>query len=160
MPPQPAFLPTPRRPAALATGLALLASPCWAMAQQEPAATNPDLGASLMQLGVGFALVLALLFGCLWLLKRITSPQGRSAGLMKVVSSLAIGPRERVVLVEVGEQWLLVGVAPGHISKLGDMPRQALSTAPAAPAPEFSVWLKRAMEHRLGKHGGTGNNAP
>ncbi|RTL57777.1 MAG: flagellar biosynthetic protein FliO [Rhodocyclaceae bacterium] len=159
MSPQPPSHTIPCPAVAWPTGLLALFAPGLALAQQEPAGASPDLGASLAQLGVGFALVVALLFGCLWLLKRITSPQGRSTGLMKVVSSLAIGPRERVVLMEVGDQWLLVGVGPGHISKLGEIPRQALPDSPANPAPEFSAWLKRAMEHRLGKAGDKGNAA-
>ena len=137
-------------------GLAVLL-PQISLAQQgestpPPPATSPDLGGSLLQLGFGFAAVLALLFASLWLLKRLSAPRGQAGGLMKVISSLAVGPRERVVLMEVGDQWLLVGVGPGHISKLGELPRQALPPATGNPAaPEFAAWLKRAIERRPGQ---------
>ena len=119
--------------------------------QQGAESATPDLGGSLLQLGLGFLVVLAVLFASLWLLKRLTSPQGRTPGLMRVISSLAVGPRERVVLMEVGDQWLLVGVGPGHISKIGELPRQALTPGTDVSTPDFSAWLKRALERRPGK---------
>ena len=39
----------------------------------------------------------------------------------KVHASLAVGPRERVVLVEMANEWLLLGVAPGRVSFLKSM---------------------------------------
>lgn len=83
-------LPPLLRTAGLLSGLA----PAWAFGQQAEttAAASPDLGGSLLQLGFGFVAVLAVLFASLWLLKRMTSPKGQSAHLMKVVSTLAVGP--------------------------------------------------------------------
>lgn len=121
------------------------------LAAAQATGTAPDMGSSLLELGFGFALVLALLFGSLWLLKRLTAPRGQSAGLIKIVATQALGPRERAVLVEVGEQWLLLGVTPSQVSTLAEVPRQALPQAPQGPAmPEFAAWLKRALEQRNG----------
>lgn len=119
-----------------------------AVASQGP---SSDLGSSLLQLGFGFLVVMALLFGCLWLLKRLNAPQGRSGGLMKVITALPLGTRERAVLIEVGDQWLLVGMGPNYMVKLADVTPQALPPAtPNSPVPDFSAWLKRALEHRKG----------
>ncbi|GAB2182528.1 flagellar biosynthetic protein FliO [Denitratisoma sp. agr-D3] len=131
----------------------LLLLPLLARAQQAetPAASSPELGTSLLQLGFGFIVVLALLFASLWLLKRLTAPKGQASHLMKVISTLAVGPRERVVLMEAGEQWLVLGVAPGRVTKLGEMPRQALPAVTAGTTvPDFSAWLKRALDKRSG----------
>lgn len=119
------------------------------LARGQQTTASPDIGSNLLQLGFGFITVLALLFVSLWLLKRLTAPRGQTTGLMRVVSSLAVGPRERVLLMEVGEQWLLIGVGPGHITKLGDLPRQALPpSSPEHGMPDFALWLKKALERR------------
>jgi len=121
-------------------------------AEQATTTSSTDLSGSFVQLGFGFVIVLALLFASLWLLKRLTSPGGQAGGLMKIVSSLTVGPRERVILMEVGDQWLLVGVGPGHITKLGELPKQALPATPNSPSTsDFSVWLKKAIERRPGQ---------
>ena len=74
---------------------------------------------------VWFAVVLALVPAGLWLLKRsgMAGPGGRPAGLHpRLVGSLAVGPQQRVVTVEVGEgtakRWLVLGVTPQQVSTL------------------------------------------
>ncbi len=99
-----------------------------------------------MLLGLGG--VLALLVGSLWLLKRLTAVRGPGAGMMRVVAATAVGGRERVVIVEVGSTWLVLGVAPGRVSPLAEIPRQALPETPqgsSQPAPE---WLQRFIPRR------------
>jgi flagellar protein FliO/FliZ len=56
---------------------------------------------------------LVLLVGSLWLLKRLTAVRGPASGMMRVVAATAVGGRERVVILEVGSTWLVLGVAPG-----------------------------------------------
>ena len=83
-----------------------------------PAGTaTPELGASVLQMLFGLAVVIALLFACLWLIRRLSAPRGGGAAI-KVLGAAAVGPRERVVLVELGEQVLVLGVAPGSVSPL------------------------------------------
>jgi flagellar protein FliO/FliZ len=84
----------------------------------------------------GLLLVLGLLLGTLWLLKRISQPRGNVAGLLRVVAGVAVGSRERVVILELGNSWLVLGVAPGQVSTLAEIPRQEV---PAAPSPKDFV---------------------
>lgn len=74
--------------------------------------------ASLLRLGVGLAIVLALLFGLLLLLRRMGYGQQGSASAIEIVASRNLGPRERVVLLRHGERHLLLGVAPGRVATL------------------------------------------
>ena len=74
--------------------------------------------ASLLRLGVGLAIVLALLFGLLLLLRRMGYSQQGSASAIEIVASRNLGPRERVVLLRHGERHLLLGVAPGRVATL------------------------------------------
>jgi flagellar protein FliO/FliZ len=126
----------------------LAALPGAALAQSAPAAV-PDAGASLLQVFLGLGLVIAALVGGLWLLKRVSSPRGAAAGALRVIAGTAVGPRERVVLLEVEDTWLVVGVAPGQVNALHQMPKGTLAAAPPAqPGKDFGARLKQVMERR------------
>ncbi|WP_284155485.1 flagellar biosynthetic protein FliO [Sulfuricystis multivorans] len=109
----------------------------------------PDLGASALSMFFGLIVVLALLIGALWLMKRLGQPHGAAAGLMRVVAGVAVGPRERVVILELGNSWLVLGVAPGQVTTLAEIPRQELPPGVAlSTAGEFPDWLKRMVHRR------------
>ena len=115
----------------------------------EAVAAAAEPGGNLLQLLLGFGTVLLLLFGSLWLLKRLTAPRGTAVGVMRVVAGTAVGPRERVVIVEVGEVWLVLGVAPGSVSTLHQLPRAALAAAAQETrGKDFAAWLKQVVDRR------------
>jgi flagellar protein FliO/FliZ len=99
-------------------------------------AAPPDSGSALLQMSLSLALVLALLFGTLWLMRRLRIGQSGAGGVVRVIASAAVGPRENVVVVEIGDEWLVLGVAPGNVRLLQTRPRgkaeAADGTAPAA----------------------------
>ncbi|HUL93805.1 MAG TPA: flagellar biosynthetic protein FliO [Burkholderiales bacterium] len=125
--------------------LALGAAPVCAMAAD--AASSPGLG-SLLQVSLGLGVVLAMVVGAAWLARRLGVTPGQSDGLVKVRGGAAVGQRERVVVVEVENTWLVLGVAPGRVSPLHAMARpEGAPRAPAAPVPHsFAQWLKRAVK--------------
>ncbi len=122
-----------------------------AFAQASQAAPAADLGGSMWQMFLGLALVLGLMVGSLWILKKLVTQRGENAGLLRVVAGTAVGARERVVIVEVGSTWLVLGVAPGRVSALAEVPRQSGAVQPAAatspPGEGFPDWLRK-MTHR------------
>lgn len=108
----------------------------------------PSMTGSLVQMFFALAGVLALLFGCLWWLKKLTAQRG-ATGLMRVVGATAVGGRERVVIVEVGSTWLVLGVAPGRVAALAEIPRQSLpDQRPDATAPTVPAWIQKYMRNR------------
>lgn len=114
-------------------------------------ATSNDYGGSLLQLFFGLLLVLTLLFATLWLLKKVSAPGGGSGNLIRVVSAAAVGPRERVVVVDVGGTRLVLGVAPGRVSLLDQQEPSAVAhdgIAGTTAAPDFAQWLKRTLARR------------
>lgn len=121
-----------------------------ALARAEGSATSPDLGGGVLQMLLALTVVILLLFGSLYLLKRLSLPRGAAASLLRVVAGTAVGTRERVVVVEIGDTWLVLGVAPGHITPLHQLPRQALSPVAetSEPGRNFAGWLKQVMEQR------------
>lgn len=129
--------------------LAALAALLPAVASAQTGAPAADLGGSIVQLVLGLAVVIALLFASLWLLKRISAPRGEAAGLIRVVAGTAVGPRERVVILEVAGTWMVLGVAPGQVTALAEIPRINLANQSKAPAPgNASGWLQRIFERR------------
>lgn len=120
----------------------------------EPASVAPasDLAGSLGQMVFGLTVVIAVLVACLWVIKRLSSPRG-AAGMLKVLGATAVGPRERVVLVEAGAKVLVLGVAPGSVRTLHVMDRSELPTVrdeamTGAPAGDFSAWLRKSLDRR------------
>ncbi len=114
-----------------------------------PAATVSS--GSVLQVILSLLLVLAAVVMVAWVLKRINLPQQGSGNALKVISGVAVGQRERVVLVEVNDTWLVVGVAPGQVNALHSMPKGVLPSASNAAKGDnnkFQSWLKQVMEKR------------
>ena len=71
-----------------------------------------------LQMFFGLFIVVALIFGMAWFMRRMGSMNGMAAGNLKILGGISVGQRERIVLVQAGEIQLLVGVAPGEIRTL------------------------------------------
>jgi flagellar protein FliO/FliZ len=137
----------------LLRALALLCLCLETAAATTPASsTAPAVPAGgIVQVAIGLAAVLALVGAIAWLLKRFSGLRGTGSGLIRIVGGAAVGQRERIVLVEVGGTWLLVGVAPGQVRTLHTMPKNESAAASDAPAPAdtgFPTWLRRMSERR------------
>ncbi len=126
----------------LSVSLSLLGADAFAQS-----AAAPSLSGNLVQMFVALAGVLALLLGGLWWLKKLTVQRGAS-GLMRVIGATAVGGRERVVIVEVGSTWLVLGVAPGRVSALAEIPRQSLPNQAPASAAAVPTWIQKFMRDR------------
>ncbi len=140
--------------AARIVALTLLLGTCLeaAAAMAPTAEAGPAVpSGSVIQVVIGLVTVLALLGGISWLLKRFSPLRGTGSGLIRIVGGAAVGQRERIVLVEVGSTWLLVGVAPGQVRALHTMPKSETAHTPDTPAPSdqvFANWLRRISEKR------------
>jgi flagellar protein FliO/FliZ len=109
---------------------------------QDPA--SPMSPGSLLQVFGGLLLVLALVMGAAWVLRRIGRVPGLSNQAIRTIGAASVGTRERVVLLEVAGTWILVGVAPGQVRSLATLPKGELPAAPSTTAaPPFAQWLQR-----------------
>jgi flagellar protein FliO/FliZ len=141
----PAYAASPEQQAAL-----LGARPATAM----PAPPSP--GGSLLQTVFSLIVVLAVLVGLAWLLKRYGPKNINGNANVKLVGALSVGARERILVVEVGEQWIVVGASPGRMNALATMPRQEGVAIPPGqphvlPSANFAEWFKQTIEKRNGK---------
>jgi len=106
----------------------------------EPVAPGVAAG-SYLQAGLALALIVALLAGTAWLARKVNGGKGFGQGGMRVVGGVALGPRERIVLLEIGEEWLVVGIVPGQIRTLHRLAKGQLPTAEASGQRPFAQWL-------------------
>ncbi len=79
---------------------------------------------SLFQVIFSLALVLVLVMLAAWLMKRAQIPKQGQGPQLKLISSLAVGQRERVVVVEFQDTWIVLGVAPGRVNAVQTLHRQ------------------------------------
>ena len=105
-------------------------------------------GDYLLQVVGSFVLVICVLLAVLFLLKRFNGAGSSRSGQMRVIASLGLGQRERAVLIEVGNEQFLVGVAPGSVNMLHALPDPVRPATEAAKPSFADVW-----KVATGKHG-------
>jgi flagellar protein FliO/FliZ len=86
-------------------------------------------------------LVLALLGGLLWSLKRMQSGMrpGGATRQLQVIKAVSVGPRQKIALVRVGDREVLVGVSPTQMTALGGWPVAAVATGLAVEGDEHAA---------------------
>ena len=102
---------------------------CGAAPQSDTTSGVPasPIGGALMETAIGLLLVLALILGLAWLLRRFGKLPLAGKGMVSIVGGVSLGPRERAVILQVGETRLLVGVAPGRVQTLHVLQPETLS---------------------------------
>lgn len=103
-------------------------------------AEGPGIGGAVFAL----ILVVSLILGLGWLARRMPGVGGRASNnALRVVTSLALGPRDRVVVVDVGGTQLLLGVGQGgmrHLHTLAE-PLPTAQVSQGNPATPFAQLL-------------------
>lgn len=126
--------------------------------------------ASLLSIILAIAVVAGLAFGFIYLLRiwqdrSMGAAEQRGSGLgMSFLRALPLGQSERLVLVEVGDEVLLVGVAAHGVSLLKSWPKDELpasvaagaaedGTAPSSPAAQLAARFRSipALRTRTGE---------
>ncbi len=137
----------------LFSGLALMPLSVLA-AESTPVASVPavsqagsGMAAQLGQLAIGLLLVVGLIFLLAWLLRRVQRMAPRGGQVIKLVATQALGPRDRLVLVQVGGEQILLGLSAGRITPLHVLKEPVHLADAQAASPEFA---QRLME-LLGK---------
>lgn len=125
-----------------------------------PAYTPPPpavSSGSIVQIIFSLFLVLLAIVLVAWLLKRMNVAQHGSGHLLRVVGGVSIGQRERVVLIEIKDTWLVVGVGPGQIrtlhtlQKADDSAANLQSPEPRLPENRFASLFSSILSRR--EHG-------
>jgi flagellar protein FliO/FliZ len=108
---------------------------------------------SIFQGLFGLVVVLATIVFVAWLVKRIGPGANNNPAVVRIVGGVSVGNRERVVVVEVADRWIVVGVAPGQVNSLANVEIGTVSIPQGSSMQEhpsqamhpFAKWLKQAI---------------
>lgn len=106
---------------------------------------SPLSAVNLLQTILGLLLVLGCIVAVAWLLKRTNRFHTAANGKLKVIAGIALGTRERLVLVQVGEEQLLLGVTAQQINALHKL-ETPLTEAESSTPNEFANKLRQYMQ--------------
>ena len=95
---------------------------------------------------VGLIVVLIFIFAIAWLAKNYMGFTSTSNSALKPIAAVSVGQKERVVLLQVGERQVLVGVAPGNVNMLHLLDKEnEVDVSASAPKTLFAEKLKASM---------------
>ena len=97
----------------------------------------------------GLLFVIVFILALAWLMRKLGAVPAMSGQSMRVLSALSVGTREKVVLVDVAGQQILLGVAPGRVSHLQtfDQPVITQNSSAKPLVNEFSGVIKKLMQN-------------
>ncbi len=106
---------------------------------------SPLSVSSLAQLTLSLIAIVALIFAVSWVLKRFKLAGPRGRGEIAVLDELAVGPRERIVLLRVGDSQVLVGIGAGGVVGLAPL-STPIALKGVAAVPAFADRLRELMK--------------
>lgn len=101
-----------------------------------------------IQATLALLLIVGLLLGATWAARKVSGGRIFGQGNLRVISGVALGPKERIVLVEVADSWLVVGIVPGQIRTLHTLPKGESAPTLESTTPAFGEWLKAIRERK------------
>ena len=144
--------------AATAAGTLLLLPAALAQASDEkPGWTTPPVApgmpASLLEVLLNLFVVIAAIALLTWGYRRLQGGVAPASGAMKVVAVLPLGQKERVMLLAVGDQHIVVGASPAGINTLHVMDEsfQPAEAVQGIDAGSFAERLRTVMSGRGGQ---------
>ncbi|HGG61159.1 MAG TPA: flagellar biosynthetic protein FliO [Gammaproteobacteria bacterium] len=126
-----------RQFASLSGWLAVVPSSLALAAEKTPVVhQNVAYSGYFLKMIISMALILALLGAAAWYARRFGfgAMAGKGNDLLKVKAMLSMGSRERLVLVQAGEEQLLLSVVPGEIRKLHRLKTRKQGRSESFPA--------------------------
>ena len=124
----------------------LAAEPVATVATAAAPAVSSGVAGQLTQLVFGLLLVLGLIFFLAWLLRRVqqAGPAGKGQ-VIELIGSRALGPRDRLMLVQVGNEQILLGLSPGSITALHVLKEPVQVPTTEKTTPEFALRRRERM---------------
>lgn len=98
----------------------------------------------IWQVTLALAVVVLAILALAWLLKRLQRGAISGSAHLKVVASLPVGPRERVLLVDVAGTQVLLGVTAQQITALHHFGGQVVPPETPGTA-DFATRLRQAI---------------
>ncbi len=112
---------------------------------------TPSFGGELLSLGASMIVIVGAIILLGWLYSRSRVLGGGSNDLINVVATRAVGPKERLVVVEVADQQLLVGMTPNGMRTLHVLDDPVAKSKPETQPPAGFAGRLRAAFQEIGK---------
>ncbi len=109
------------------------------------AAGDPLSAGYLLKLIIGLLLVLGLIFLFAWAARKMRLAPGSDDGMIRVLSAISVGQRDRIALIQVGEEQILVGLSPGRMQTLHTLKEPLVPQQPQEPPASFAERLNKLM---------------
>lgn len=104
---------------------------------------------SAVQVIFGLIMVLGVMMLIAWLIKRYAPGIGQNNSVARIVGGVNVGSRERVLVIEVADRWLVVGVSPSQVTSIANLDAGQAIAEPlsqhSSAAHSFAKWLTRSM---------------
>jgi flagellar protein FliO/FliZ len=126
----------------------LLSAPSFAEDKQLASLNSPISLASLAETAFGLLIVIGFIVLLAWLIRRTNQLQTSANGKLKIIAGLPLGTRERIVLVEVGKEQILVGVTAQQIQTLHVLKEPINSDDATAATSQFATKLKHVLSQQ------------
>lgn len=127
--------------------LLLSAAPVALQAEEKTSSFSSGVdSSSLLQTLLGLILVVASIFVVVWLLKRSQMLSAGAHRQLRVIGGVSLGARERAVLVQVGDEQILLGVTPQQVRTLHVLPEPLESAQGNSQPGNFAEKLREMMQ--------------
>lgn len=112
---------------------------------QPSSATALPGGAVLTQISTALVVIILLILLAGWLFRRFgLAPQKGSNKVLQLRASCQLGQRERVVVIEVEDTWLVLGITAHHITPLHKLPLPS-GNVENTREPDFQQLIQQAL---------------
>jgi flagellar protein FliO/FliZ len=126
--------------------LSALLLPVGAHAQAQAPVASPSPVAGMVQVLLSLVFILGVIVALAWLATRLRLTPRTASGALKVLADVPVGPKERVVLLKVGDAQALVGVGADGVRALTLLDRVVDVPADVAATGAFAERLKQLMQ--------------
>ena len=115
----------------------------------EPSKTLINPLVTLGKLAIALVVVLAVF----WLFARVLRQfQGYKGGMhqgLKIVGALSVGQREKIIVVQAGDEQLVLGVTSSQINTLHILDKPLLQNLPSTDSGDFKKKLNAALQRQV-----------
>ncbi len=131
----------------------VLLLPSWALAQEAEAPkaevdAPTGAGTHLFNVALGLVLIVILILVLAWFLRRFGQGGGFNSKSMRILATLPLGARERLLVVDVGGQQILLGVTPSEITSLHVFETPVIDPDQPGGSSEFSQKLMSILQKK------------
>ena len=113
----------------------------------QPTTSAPVAGpgmSGVWEVALGLLIVVAAIVAVGWVMRRLYPGAMSASQQMKVIAALPLGPRERLLLVDVAGTQLLLGVTAQQINQL-HLFSEPVALLPTPVAGDFALRLRDAL---------------